>query len=105
MWLCALVVPHCRLRILIGGEACNRDCSIKIISPYQKLQPHSGYLAGQLWFNSQLWRKTQSQESQLSLALKDDQYAEHSEFEQDLRSLSLDQMIKGNYRAMPSKRR
>ena len=61
--------------------------------------------AGQLWFNSQLWRKTQSQESQLSLALKDDQYAEHSEFEQDLRSLSLDQMIKGNYRAMPSKRR
>lgn len=50
--------------------------------------------SAQMALNSRLWRKTQTQESELSLALKDDNYFEHNEFEQDLRSLSLDHIIK-----------
>ncbi|HMW48020.1 MAG TPA: hypothetical protein PK011_06605 [Marinagarivorans sp.] len=50
--------------------------------------------SAQLSLNSRLWRKTQTQESELSIAIKDDNYAEHSEFEQDRRSLSLDHIIK-----------
>lgn len=49
--------------------------------------------SAQLWLNSKLWRKTATQNSELSLVFKDDHYAEHNEFEQDMRSLSLAHVI------------
>lgn len=94
MWLCALVVPYCQAADINWAASMQSRLQYQDNITLSEANPIAD-TAGQLWFNSQLWRKTQSQESQLSLALKDDQYAEHSEFEQDLRSLSLDQMIKG----------
>lgn len=50
--------------------------------------------SAQLALNTKVWRKTETQESDLSLAVKDDNYLEYHEFEQDSRGLALSHLFK-----------